>query len=68
MHTPAISSDGRVLGILEVSRAFGDGSLKKHGVICLPDIKRCQLTNNDKLDVYYVVNSTATCNLACIYI
>ncbi|KAK2184010.1 hypothetical protein NP493_286g01045 [Ridgeia piscesae] len=40
--------DGRVMGVLEVSRSIGDGPYKKHGVSCIPDIKRCQLTENDR--------------------
>ena len=36
------------MGILEVSRSIGDGPYKNHGVTCLPDIKRCQLTSNDR--------------------
>ncbi|KAK3715046.1 hypothetical protein QZH41_012112 [Actinostola sp. cb2023] len=40
--------DGRVQGILEVSRSFGDGRFKHCGVISTPDIKRCTLTQNDK--------------------
>ncbi|KAK3714352.1 hypothetical protein RRG08_017191 [Elysia crispata] len=40
--------EGRVLGVLEVSRSIGDGPYKRHGVTCVPDIKRCQLTDNDK--------------------
>lgn len=40
--------DGRVMGVLEVSRSIGDGPYKNHGVTCLPDIKRCQLTQNDR--------------------
>ncbi|XP_064641995.1 integrin-linked kinase-associated serine/threonine phosphatase 2C-like [Lineus longissimus] len=40
--------DGRVMGVLEVSRSIGDGQFKKQGVTCLPDIKRCQLTEKDK--------------------
>ena len=40
--------EGRVMGVLEVSRSFGDGPYKNHGVTCLPDIKRCQLTENDR--------------------
>ncbi|XP_013397895.1 integrin-linked kinase-associated serine/threonine phosphatase 2C [Lingula anatina] len=40
--------DGRVMGILEVSRSLGDGPYKAHGVTCIPDVKRCQLTNNDR--------------------
>ncbi|XP_076451535.1 integrin-linked kinase-associated serine/threonine phosphatase 2C-like [Babylonia areolata] len=40
--------EGRVMGILEVSRSLGDGPYKNHGVTCLPDVKRCQLTSNDR--------------------
>ncbi|ESO90482.1 hypothetical protein LOTGIDRAFT_123243, partial [Lottia gigantea] len=40
--------DGRVMGVLEVSRSLGDGPYKRHGVTCLPDIKRCQLTDEDR--------------------
>ncbi|MEQ2168924.1 hypothetical protein GOODEAATRI_019681 [Goodea atripinnis] len=40
--------DGRVLGILEVSRSIGDGQYKRCGVISTPDVKRCQLTANDR--------------------
>ncbi|XP_032834764.1 integrin-linked kinase-associated serine/threonine phosphatase 2C isoform X2 [Petromyzon marinus] len=40
--------DGRVLGVLEVSRSIGDGQYKRCGVISTPDIRRCQLTANDR--------------------
>ncbi|KAJ8280573.1 hypothetical protein GJAV_G00056410 [Gymnothorax javanicus] len=40
--------DGRVLGVLEVSRSIGDGQYKRCGVISTPDLRRCQLTNNDR--------------------
>ena len=40
--------EGRVSGILEVSRSFGDGRFKHCGVICTPDIMRCSLTDKDK--------------------
>ncbi|KAK3105331.1 hypothetical protein FSP39_022830 [Pinctada imbricata] len=40
--------DGRVMGVLEVSRSIGDGQFKKHGVICTPDVKKCQLTDDDR--------------------
>uniref|UniRef100_A0A7N4NHH7 Integrin-linked kinase-associated serine/threonine phosphatase 2C n=1 Tax=Sarcophilus harrisii TaxID=9305 RepID=A0A7N4NHH7_SARHA len=40
--------DGRVLGVLEVSRSIGDGQYKRCGVTSVPDIKRCQLTQNDR--------------------
>lgn len=40
--------EGRVMGVLDVSRSIGDGQYKKHGVTCLPDMKKCQLTPNDR--------------------
>ncbi|XP_021350088.1 integrin-linked kinase-associated serine/threonine phosphatase 2C-like isoform X1 [Mizuhopecten yessoensis] len=40
--------EGRVMGVLDVSRSIGDGQYKKHGVTCLPDMKKCQLTTNDR--------------------
>ncbi|KAK3589508.1 hypothetical protein CHS0354_041628 [Potamilus streckersoni] len=43
--------DGRVMGVLEVSRSIGDGQYKKHGVTCFPDVKRCQLTDDDRFIV-----------------
>ncbi len=36
------------MGVLEVSRSIGDGPYKNHGLICVPDIKRCTLTENDR--------------------
>lgn len=44
----SLHRDGRVLGVLEVSRSIGDGQYKRCGVISVPDIKRCQLTHNDR--------------------
>ncbi|KAH9376947.1 hypothetical protein HPB48_002738 [Haemaphysalis longicornis] len=40
--------DGRVMGLLEVSRSLGDGQYKRCGVSCLPDVMRCQLTPHDR--------------------
>uniref|UniRef100_A0A914X4M2 PPM-type phosphatase domain-containing protein n=1 Tax=Plectus sambesii TaxID=2011161 RepID=A0A914X4M2_9BILA len=40
--------DGRILGMLEVSRSIGDGPFKAHGVSCVPDIKKCSLLPNDR--------------------
>ncbi|GAB1606405.1 integrin-linked kinase-associated serine/threonine phosphatase 2C-like [Argonauta hians] len=40
--------DGRVMGILEISRSLGDGQYKNHGVICVPDVRKCQLTDKDR--------------------
>ncbi|CAB1348898.1 unnamed protein product [Coregonus sp. 'balchen'] len=39
---------GRVLGVLEVSKSIGDGQYKRIGVISTPDLRRCQLTPNDR--------------------
>ncbi|KAH7852341.1 hypothetical protein Vadar_023648 [Vaccinium darrowii] len=43
----SVSSNGRVLGRLEVSRAFGDRQFKKVGVIATPDIHSFDLTERD---------------------
>ncbi|XP_017537002.1 integrin-linked kinase-associated serine/threonine phosphatase 2C [Pygocentrus nattereri] len=40
--------DGRVLGVLEVSRSIGDGQYKRCGVISTPDVRRCQLSPKDR--------------------
>ncbi|XP_066535824.1 integrin-linked kinase-associated serine/threonine phosphatase 2C isoform X2 [Hoplias malabaricus] len=40
--------DGRVLGVLEVSRSIGDGQYKRCGVISTPDLRRCQLSPKDR--------------------
>uniref|UniRef100_A0A1A8JPS7 Integrin-linked kinase-associated serine/threonine phosphatase 2C n=2 Tax=Nothobranchius kuhntae TaxID=321403 RepID=A0A1A8JPS7_NOTKU len=40
--------DGRVLGVLEVSRSIGDGQYKRCGVISTPDVRRYQLTASDR--------------------
>lgn len=40
--------DGRVMGVLEVSRSIGDGQYKTCGVSCIPDVKRCKLSDNDR--------------------
>ncbi|MCI4385555.1 hypothetical protein PGIGA_G00051810 [Pangasianodon gigas] len=40
--------DGRVLGVLEVSRSIGDGQYKRCGVISTPDLRRCTLSPKDK--------------------
>jgi len=37
-------SDGRVCGIMEVSRSIGDAALKCKGVSSLPDTTRIALT------------------------
>ncbi|XP_051874000.1 integrin-linked kinase-associated serine/threonine phosphatase 2C isoform X1 [Pristis pectinata] len=50
--------DGRVMGMLEVSRSIGDGQYKHCGVISVPDVRRCPLTSNDR---YSVQNTSRTC-------
>lgn len=40
--------DGRVLGVLEVSRSIGDGQFKAYGVTCIPDVRKCQLNSTYK--------------------
>ena len=35
------------MGIIEVSRSIGDGQYKSLGITSIPDIKRCQLTDDD---------------------
>lgn len=40
--------DGRVLGVIEVSRSIGDGAYKAHGLSCIPDVKKCLLNSNFK--------------------
>jgi protein phosphatase PTC1 len=46
--------EGRVLGQLILSRAIGDHSLKRFGVICTPHINKHVLTENDR---YIVIAS-----------
>ncbi len=35
------------MGIVEVSRSIGDGRFKHCGVTAIPDIFKCQITDND---------------------
>ena len=46
-----VCREGRVLGVLEVSRSIGDGRFKGCGVTCVPDVMRCTLTDNDRYNV-----------------
>ncbi len=46
--TGAHVKDGRILGVLEISRSIGDGQYKSFGVSCLPEIKKCQLNSSMK--------------------
>ncbi|CAO2818123.1 unnamed protein product [Amaranthus hypochondriacus] len=43
----AVSTNGRLQGRLEVSRAFGDRQFKKVGVIATPDIQSFDITHNE---------------------
>jgi len=43
--------NGRVNGILEVSRAFGDIPFKKYGVTCLPELMKFKVTGEDQFIV-----------------
>ena len=40
--------DGRVMGVLEVSRSIGDGQYKKLGVTCVPEVRKCQIQDTDR--------------------
>nr|CDJ85624.1 Protein phosphatase 2C domain containing protein [Haemonchus contortus] len=40
--------DGRVNGIIEVSRSIGDGQFKTYGVTCIPDMKKLTITERDR--------------------
>ena len=46
--TGAHVKDGRILGVLEISRSIGDGQFKSYGVSCIPDIRKCQLNSTMK--------------------
>ncbi|XP_062504937.1 integrin-linked kinase-associated serine/threonine phosphatase 2C-like [Corticium candelabrum] len=40
--------DGRVMGVIEVSRSIGDGRFKHCGVTCVPDVSKFDITTNDR--------------------
>ncbi|XP_014504454.1 probable protein phosphatase 2C 8 isoform X1 [Vigna radiata var. radiata] len=42
-----VSSDGRLLGRLEVSRAFGDRQFKKVGLVASPDVYTFEVTDTE---------------------
>ncbi|KAK6732817.1 hypothetical protein RB195_016909 [Necator americanus] len=52
--------DGRVNGIIEVSRSIGDGQFKTHGVTCVPDMKKLTITPNDSLPELVNLKSSAS--------
>ena len=35
------------MGIMEVSRSIGDGRFKGCGLVAIPHVSRCELTEND---------------------
>mmetsp|Transcript_26471 Transcript_26471/g.61719 ORF Transcript_26471/g.61719 Transcript_26471/m.61719 type:complete len:422 (+) Transcript_26471:75-1340(+) len=45
--------NGRINGVLEVSRAFGDIALKKFGVLCTPDYMKFKV--DDEKDQYIIL-------------
>ncbi|KAL3640749.1 hypothetical protein CASFOL_015717 [Castilleja foliolosa] len=44
----SVSSNGRLQGRLEVSRAFGDRQFKKVGVVAIPDVHSFEVTERDQ--------------------
>jgi integrin-linked kinase-associated serine/threonine phosphatase 2C len=40
--------DGRVMGVIEVSRSIGDGRFKHCGVSCVPDVTKFEITDKDR--------------------
>lgn len=44
-----------MMGVLEVSRSIGDGQYKKLGVTCTPDVKKCQLTDQDRFEMRHLL-------------
>lgn len=43
--------NGRLAGVIEVSRSIGDLPFKNMGIICTPDIKKLTLTENDQFAI-----------------
>ena len=56
--------EGRVLGVLEVSRSIGDGRFKRCGVSCVPDVMRCTITDNDR---YYVAQHKSWTGIQVVF-
>lgn len=44
----SVVRDGRLNGLLEVSRSFGDYQYKRQGVTCIPDVKKCRIGDGDR--------------------
>lgn len=47
-YSISIGRNGRINEMLEVSRAFGDYTFKKSGVISVPEFRRVQLTKQHR--------------------
>lgn len=47
----ATVKDGRINGVIEVSRSIGDLPFKLLGITCTPDLKKLTLTTNDKFAI-----------------
>lgn len=67
-----ISSNGRLQGRLEVSRAFGDRHFKKFGVSATPDIHAFELTERENFmilgcDGLWEVSKLFVCGFAVLY-
>uniref|UniRef100_A0A1I7U9W9 PPM-type phosphatase domain-containing protein n=1 Tax=Caenorhabditis tropicalis TaxID=1561998 RepID=A0A1I7U9W9_9PELO len=45
--TGAVVKDGRINGVIEVSRSIGDLPFKSSGIVSTPDLKKLTLTEND---------------------
>lgn len=43
-----VVKNGRIDGVIEVSRSIGDGQFKTRGVTCIPHVKKFTLTAEDK--------------------
>ncbi|GMR36475.1 hypothetical protein PMAYCL1PPCAC_06670, partial [Pristionchus mayeri] len=43
-----VVKNGRIDGVIEVSRSIGDGQFKTRGVTCVPSMRRFTLTEEDK--------------------
>uniref|UniRef100_A0A1I7XT13 PPM-type phosphatase domain-containing protein n=1 Tax=Heterorhabditis bacteriophora TaxID=37862 RepID=A0A1I7XT13_HETBA len=49
--------DGRINGIIEVSRSIGDGQFKTLGVTCIPDMKKLTLSAYDRCVNFLILNT-----------
>ena len=63
--------NGRINGILEVSRAFGDLTLKKFGVLCTPEYMKFQMdrekdNSDSQTHVFFVTEIRRSPPFGCI--